>query len=59
MIYTKTGYIHVLKTEGKLFLKCGYDLVLTVLDDYVRKCCLELVAFSPAFFSGGHLYEDS
>ena len=39
MVYAKTGYIHVPEKEGKLFLKYGYGLVLTELDDYVRNVC--------------------
>ncbi len=53
MGYAKTGYIHVLKTEGKLFLKCGDELVLTLLHDYVSNFFLDLTAFSPVCFQGG------
>jgi len=52
MVGAKTGYIHILETEGKLFLKWASDLVLTVLDDYGSKCCLVLAVCSPAFFQG-------
>jgi hypothetical protein len=55
MDYTKTGYIHVLETDRKLFLKWGYGLVLTVRDDYVRKVCFDLSAFSPVFFQGSFI----
>jgi hypothetical protein len=58
MVYAKADFIHVLQTEGKLFLKCSYDLVLTALDDYGRKCCLNLVAFSPLHFFQGASCED-
>ena len=53
MIYTKTGYIHVPEREGKLFLKCLHGLALTLLYDYVTKCCFNLSASSPAFVQGG------
>lgn len=45
----KTGYIHVLPADGKLFLKCCNELVLTLMDDYVRKVCFDLAALSPFF----------
>jgi len=50
MVYLKTGYIHILDAEGKLFLKCVHELVLTVWDDYVKNVCLDLAARSPVFF---------
>jgi hypothetical protein len=59
MIYTKTGYIHVPGREGKLFLKCRHDLVLTRLYDYVRNCCLCLAPFSPEFIQGGFFKDPS
>lgn len=49
IVYAKTGYIHVPEKEGKLFLKYGPGLVLTVVDDYVRNVSFHLAAFSPAF----------
>jgi len=45
----KTGYIHVLPLEGKFFLKCSNELVLTLMDDYVRKVCFDLAALTPFF----------
>lgn len=49
MVSLKTGYIHILDAEGKLFLKCVHELVLTVWDDYVRYVCLDLAARSSVF----------
>lgn len=49
IVCTKTGFIHVSEKEGKLFLKYGPGLVLTVVDDYVRNVSFHLAAFSPAF----------
>jgi hypothetical protein len=54
----KTGYIHVLHTDGKFFLKCCYELVLTPMDDYGRKVCFDLTGLSPPFFSGMVSFED-
>jgi hypothetical protein len=58
MIYTKTGYIHVLITEGKHFLNSSKELVLTLIDDYVTKICPIFDKIQALHFSVGHLFED-
>ena len=58
IICMKTGYIHVLQIEGKLFLKCSIALVLTLMDDYVKKICFNFAAIRPPFINREVSFED-
>lgn len=53
MNYAKTGYIHVLITEGKLFLNYSAGLVLTLMDDYGSNCFFYEVNFRPSILRKG------
>lgn len=49
MIWMKTGFIHVLRPDGKHFLIYSNELVLTLMDDYGRKVCFDFTALTPFF----------
>lgn len=51
----KTGFIHVLRPDGKHFLIYSNELVLTLMDDYGRKNCFDFTALTPSFLRGLYL----
>ena len=51
----ENGFYTYSGSRRQAFSKVLHDLVLTVLDDYVRKCCLVLVDLCTLLFWGGIL----
>jgi len=47
-----------MEKDGKYFLKCTYELVLTAMDDYVTKICFGFMAFNLPYLMRKVFFKD-